>query len=208
MLDMNNPKDIEKFGEKIKRARKKSKDYNTLEKLADEIGVKRSSISDWEKGKKIPSINHLTTLCNTLNIDLGYLLDIYDEDNAYIHSISDITGLSEKSANVLINLGNDNKEILNLLLNNNHFLSSLNNISHLILNEKNYGHFIKYFADNIKNHEHHDFTRLALSSRCGNRDQIKYYASKNFNYALDEIEESLFKDLFGVTYQDIMDDNY
>jgi len=61
------------FGEKIKDARK-SKNL-TQKQLAEKIGAKHNSVSDWENDKNRPDTATIELLCRFLNITPNYLLD-------------------------------------------------------------------------------------------------------------------------------------
>ena len=54
------------------------------EKLAEQIGVSRQTISNWELGETSPNSEQLLLLANILNVSLDELLD------------NEITNLSEK----------------------------------------------------------------------------------------------------------------
>ena len=61
------------FGEKIKDARK-SKNL-TQKQLAEKIGAKHNSVSDWENDKNRPDAATIEILCRVLDITPNYLLD-------------------------------------------------------------------------------------------------------------------------------------
>ena len=61
------------FGEKIKDARK-SKNL-TQKQLAEKIGAKHNSVSDWENNKNRPDAVTIEFLCKALDITPNYLLD-------------------------------------------------------------------------------------------------------------------------------------
>ena len=61
------------FGEKIKDARK-SKNL-TQKQLAEKIGAKHNSVSDWENDKNRPDAATIELLCKALDITPNYLLD-------------------------------------------------------------------------------------------------------------------------------------
>lgn len=60
------------LGAKIKEARRK-KGY-TQKELADLIGAKHNSISDWENDKNKPDIDTIELLCGVLDIIPNYLM--------------------------------------------------------------------------------------------------------------------------------------
>lgn len=63
------------FSRKLRNAREK--ENYTQEKLAELIGVKNTSISDYENdiSTKLPTLRHLYALASVLNISVDWLLD-------------------------------------------------------------------------------------------------------------------------------------
>lgn len=70
-----------KFGEKIKDARK-SKGL-TQKQLAEKIGAKHNSVSDWENDKNKPDPDTIELLCGVLGISPNYLLNSNSEEFSY-----------------------------------------------------------------------------------------------------------------------------
>lgn len=70
--------DISIINERIKEARKRKN--LTQQKLADTIGVNRLAVHEWEKNEnnKIPSVQNLVAVCNTLDCSMDYLLGSID----------------------------------------------------------------------------------------------------------------------------------
>lgn len=66
------------FGEKIRESRITLK--LTQKQLADKIGAKHNSISDWENDKNKPDPNTIELLCGVLNISPNYLLGTSSDD--------------------------------------------------------------------------------------------------------------------------------
>ncbi len=64
------------FGQKLKSARK-SKKY-TQKQLADEIGAKHNSVSDWENDKNRPDPDTIESICEVLDISANYLFGTRD----------------------------------------------------------------------------------------------------------------------------------
>lgn len=60
------------FGEKIKDARKAK--GMTQRQLADKIGAKHNSVSDWENNKNKPDPDTIELICGVLDIAPNYLL--------------------------------------------------------------------------------------------------------------------------------------
>lgn len=62
------------FGEKIKEARKTK--GMTQKQLAEKIGAKHNSVSDWENNKNKPDPDTIELLCGVLDIAPNYLLAV------------------------------------------------------------------------------------------------------------------------------------
>ena len=65
----------------------------TQQKLGDLVGITKVSVCCYEKGTRLPSLDTLVDLANTLNVDVDYLLgnDYYqvaDNDIEYAISLS------------------------------------------------------------------------------------------------------------------------
>ena len=89
MDNNNNIDNINKkaFGRKIKAAREK---FNLTQfELAEKIGISPNFLGDIERGKKLPSLNVLITISNTLSNTLEEPEEIYYSDNQ-IKIISEI----------------------------------------------------------------------------------------------------------------------
>lgn len=66
------------FGEKIRESRKAQK--LTQKQLADAIGAKHNSVSDWENDKNKPDPDTIELLCGVLKITPNYLLKTSEDD--------------------------------------------------------------------------------------------------------------------------------
>jgi repressor LexA len=62
------------FGAKLKSARL-AKNL-TQKQLAEKVGAKHNSISDWENDKSKPDVDTLQLLCGVLDIPISYFSDI------------------------------------------------------------------------------------------------------------------------------------
>lgn len=90
------------LGEKIKSLRT-LRGINQLQ-LANEIGVTKQCISNWENDNILPSIEMLIKLSTYFNVTTDYLLDL-EKDKRLI----DVQGLSEQQIAHLTLLINDLK---------------------------------------------------------------------------------------------------
>ena len=66
------------FGEKLKESRKIKN--LTQKQLADKIGAKHNSVSDWENDKNKPDPDTIELLCGVLGISPNYLLNSNSDD--------------------------------------------------------------------------------------------------------------------------------
>ena len=62
------------LGQNLKDMRIRNK-YNQ-EDIAEQLGVTKQTISNWEKGKRTPDINHLIKLANIYQVTLDSLIGI------------------------------------------------------------------------------------------------------------------------------------
>lgn len=70
------------LGERLKIARKNK--GLTQKQLADYIGSKHNSVSDWENQKSKPDPDTIELICGTLDITPNYLLGIQPKEQAFI----------------------------------------------------------------------------------------------------------------------------
>lgn len=59
------------FSENLKSARKTK--GHTQESIAEKLGISAKRYAKWEEGRSEPSYNHLTKLCELLEVDDLYL---------------------------------------------------------------------------------------------------------------------------------------
>ena len=80
--------------ERLKKARKES--GYSLEKVAELCNVQQyQTVSKWENGKVMPSLEKMLALCNIYGCELGYLLGEYDCKTRTATDIHKEIGLSE-----------------------------------------------------------------------------------------------------------------
>ena len=60
------------IGRRIQEARSKT-DY-TQDQVGEALNISAQSVSNIEKGKYFPKINHLSEICNLLNVSCDYLM--------------------------------------------------------------------------------------------------------------------------------------
>lgn len=98
-----------KIGKRIREERKRSKLTQNLlaEKLSDmmiesakdnEVYISQNTISDWEKGKRLPPLYRMVSLSLIFDCDIGYLLCDYDERKRNLADVREQTGLSAAAA--------------------------------------------------------------------------------------------------------------
>lgn len=89
----------------------------TQSKLAENTSISTGNISDWKKGKSMPSAIKLDELATYFNCSVDYLLGRTDNPNGYnnnqIHNSNNVA-FGENSS-VSINNGEIEKEICNIL---------------------------------------------------------------------------------------------
>ena len=85
------------FGKRLRAARKTAK--VTQKELAEIIGAKHNSVSDWENDKNMPDPDTIVRLCEALGVEPGYLLmnNIQDKNET---SATDILYISKPSGDM------------------------------------------------------------------------------------------------------------
>lgn len=103
-----------KIGKRIKAERKAKKlsQPELAKKMSAAINhgpiypeaVAQNTISEWENGKRIPPIEMLACLAEIFECDVGYLLCDYDRSSADAATVMELTGLSGRAADNLVEL--------------------------------------------------------------------------------------------------------
>jgi len=96
------------FGEKIKSAR--TLKGLTQKQLAEKIGAKHNSISDWEKNKNKPDPDTIELLCGVLEISPNYLLGNKVND--------EVSPIEKELLNKYRSLDNHGKRTVDFILDN------------------------------------------------------------------------------------------
>ena len=74
----------------------------TLAQVAESCGVQQyQTVSKWEKGNSVPSIENLFKLCELFNCELGYLLGEHEGRTRVATDIHEKTGLSFRAIDEL-----------------------------------------------------------------------------------------------------------
>ena len=88
------------LGQNLKDIRLKNK-YNQ-EDIAEQLGVTKQTISNWEKGKRTPDINHLIKLANIYQVTLDSLIGI-DKRTEDIELLNIILNMRKEKKSQLLN---------------------------------------------------------------------------------------------------------
>ena len=88
------------LGQNLKDMRIKNK-YNQ-EDIAEQLGVTKQTISNWEKGKRTPDINHLIKLANIYQVTLDNLIGI-DKRTEDIELLNIILNMRKEKKSQLLN---------------------------------------------------------------------------------------------------------
>lgn len=65
----------ESFGKNLQAERKKQTPKMTQDNLAEKAGLTTQTISDYERGKKFPTLENAVAIANALKLSLDYLCD-------------------------------------------------------------------------------------------------------------------------------------
>ena len=90
------------FSKNIKNLRKEL--GLTQTELANKIYINKSMISAYEKGTRMPSLDALISLSETLNVSIDFLLGIQRDDTNDKETTMDISGLTEKQKKIVADL--------------------------------------------------------------------------------------------------------
>ena len=88
------------LGQNLKDIRIKNK-YNQ-EDIAEQLGVTKQTISNWEKGKRTPDINYLIKLANIYQVTLDSLIGI-DKRTEDIELLNIILNMRKEKKSQLLN---------------------------------------------------------------------------------------------------------
>ena len=88
------------LGQNLKDIRIKNK-YNQ-EDIAEQLGVTKQTISNWEKGKRTPDINHLIKLANIYQVTLDSPIGI-DKRTEDIELLNIILNMRKEKKSQLLN---------------------------------------------------------------------------------------------------------
>ncbi|RGX56927.1 XRE family transcriptional regulator [Anaerotruncus sp. AF02-27] len=78
---------IVNFGIKLKKLR--TTQELSQDDLAKKLGLKRATISSYERGAMLPSVEVLRDLCNFFNVSADYLLDLSDVEHMDLDHLED-----------------------------------------------------------------------------------------------------------------------
>jgi len=73
------------FGERLRTLRHQQKTLTTV-KLGKALGVTDTTITNWELGKRIPSVPNLYIIAQFFNVPAGYLLGLEELKNTPPHA--------------------------------------------------------------------------------------------------------------------------
>lgn len=112
------------FGERLREIRKKS--GLSQDTLAKELGISKGALCYYENGERTPDIVFLEKVSEYYQVRVEYLLGLSNSMDGEFAPITDITPLSEKAAENLIDLDPDGAgKILNSLLESDEFIEVL-----------------------------------------------------------------------------------
>ena len=93
-----------KWNEKLKQARKNAK--MTQQELADYLGVSRSTVANYEIGRRKPTFIELKKIAKRLNVDINYMVE-GDEVNKEMDLITRATNVFYDA-----DLSNEDKDLI------------------------------------------------------------------------------------------------
>ena len=85
------------FGVRLREKRKENK--LTQKQLAEIVGAKHNSVSDWERGYAMPDPDTIVLICEALNVSSAYLLPSKNIDHGSFVPDTEIIYMSRSSGN-------------------------------------------------------------------------------------------------------------
>lgn len=98
---------VEVFGKRLKELRK-ANGY-TIEQFADMVGISKSTLGYYENDKRMPDIEILSRIADTLNVNADYLIGRTNTTTlkGKMKTVCEFTGLSDSAAEYLAQLVKD-----------------------------------------------------------------------------------------------------
>ena len=98
---------VEVFGKRLKELRK-ANGY-TIEQFADMVGISKSTLGYYENDKRMPDIEILSRIADTLNVNADYLIGRTNTTalKGKMKTVCEFTGLSDSAAEYLAQLVKD-----------------------------------------------------------------------------------------------------
>ncbi len=98
---------VEVFGKRLKELRK-ANGY-TIEQFADMVGISKSTLGYYENDKRMPDIEILVRIADTLNVNADYLIGRTNTTalKGKMKTVCEFTGLSDSAAEYLAQLVKD-----------------------------------------------------------------------------------------------------
>ena len=95
---------VEVFGKRLKELRK-ANGY-TIEQFADMVGISKSTLGYYENDKRMPDIEILARIADTLNVNADYLIGRTNTtaQKGKMKTVCEFTGLSDSAAEFLAQL--------------------------------------------------------------------------------------------------------
>lgn len=104
---------LRSFGDKLKKLRNIR--GLTQEKFADEMNISLDTVKNWEQGYNYPSIDTLVDIAEYLKCDFDYLIGQQATPNKEYTHISDMIGISEEAAALLVKSKAQGSPITNVI---------------------------------------------------------------------------------------------
>lgn len=112
---------VSKFGERLLKLREERNE--TQQQLADAIGITRQSLSRYETNDRTPNIDLVYNIAKHYNVSADYLLGLSEiqSSDKKIETACEVTGLSEKSIQLINCHSNCFSEELNFVFQDYYF---------------------------------------------------------------------------------------
>lgn len=187
------------IGERIKTEREKAGlSKPDLLKNIYMSTTSHKSVTAWESGEILPSLDNLSRMAELFKCDIGYLVGDYPEKTRDVSDICSLTGLSEPAANALIDENDgyrdDRLKALNFLLTSTNFKNALHELVQFKEAEKEAAilenarlRSISKVEDISEYHPNLSFLDLIFAQR-QEATLCEYNLSKHFTFVIEELK--------------------
>lgn len=155
---------LDVFSKRLVKLREERGNEYPRQRVANDLGITRASLEYYEKGMRMPDIEKLNMLADYYNVSADYLLgrtEVRCTDRS-LHSVSEATGITEKAAENLCELGKKYVSV-SMFLEDEKVDELFKMLNEVIMNKFSY----RYFDSVIRKRLADDFSKLTDKAGSG-----------------------------------------